>query len=265
MLKKKIFFIDLDGTLLDVGFGISASMSKKNEKAVVEASQKNIIVISTGRKYSKKVEEIAKKTQAKYVACLNGSYILNPINNQILKEEIIQNYLVKDIFKIAQKQKISFSTDNAKHLFGQGLQNQILAFITCFKSFQYQDFKTENAHKILIMSISKKKIVKTFYEIKKKYKGVVSLALVAKGRAIEITNKNATKGEVVKFIANLENFDLENTIHIGDSMNDASTKNIVGTLIALKSGSKNLKKIANKIGPKSKPAGVAKILRKESD
>ena len=36
MLKKKIFFIDLDGIFFDVGFGIFVSMSKKNEKVVVE-------------------------------------------------------------------------------------------------------------------------------------------------------------------------------------------------------------------------------------
>ena len=70
---------------------------------------------------------------------------------------------------------------------------------------------------------------------------------------------------MVKFIVNLENFDLENIIYIGDFMNDVFIKNIVGIFIVLKLGSKNLKKIVNKIGFKLKFVGVVKILRKELD
>ncbi|QJB70970.1 HAD-IIB family hydrolase [Mycoplasma sp. 1654_15] len=265
MLKKKIFFIDLDGTLLDSGYGRSAKMSKRNEQAVLKASKKNIIVISTGRKYSSKVQNISKKIGAKYIACLNGALILQTDNQSVLKSEDINEIVVKEVFEIAQNNNICFSTDTEKILFGEGIRSKILAFITSLKAESFKTFKVKTAKKILLMSFSTNNIEIVFKQIKNKYEGFLNLALVAKGRAIEITSKPASKGEVIKFIAALENINLKNTVHIGDSMNDASTKNIAGQLIALKSGSKNLQKIADKVDGKIKYSAVAKILRKEEN
>ncbi|MGL4357106.1 MAG: HAD hydrolase family protein, partial [Cetobacterium sp.] len=49
------------------------------------------------------------------------------------------------------------------------------------------------------------------------------------------------------------------SVHIGDSMNDTSTINYLGALIAMENSSQHLLNVATHIGPNYKNGGLAKV------
>ena len=86
--KPEIYFIDLDGTTLDLPKK-SQKISDKNLNAIKKMNETTPIVFSTGRSNSEFVMNLAKQTNCKYVICQNGGLIVD-INNNILKKYEIQ-------------------------------------------------------------------------------------------------------------------------------------------------------------------------------
>lgn len=257
----KILFLDLDGTLLDKGFGVWAKISKKNIKEVKKYSEQGIVVISTGRMFSKEIEEIAIKINAKYVVCQNGAIILNQKFEEIQNLTLNQK-IVSDIFNLAIKEKLNFVANPGSNIYGNNIWNYIFALFSHFHPKKTIEFKAKELNKILLISNSKKKIQNFHYLLENKFHDLIISKIVGKDYAIEITNRYSSKGIAAEKIANLENIDIKKTIHIGDSMNDSSTKGVVGKLIAMKNGSKKLKIIADEIGVRRQFGGVAKIIQK---
>ncbi|VEU59703.1 Cof-type HAD-IIB family hydrolase [Mesomycoplasma neurolyticum] len=261
MNKIDVLFLDLDGTLLDTGVGQWAKISKNNQEAVCNFSKIGKVVISTGRSFTWHVRKIAESVNASFLVCQNGSLIYDK-NFHKIKDKKISSSVVDSIFQIAKQFKASIVANSSFFIYGPFFWNRFFSIFSSFKAKKYTDFKPYETNKILLIHKSQKKINKIFSEIKKHFKDEVSVEIVGKNWAIEITRKDCSKGIAAKEIAKILNVDLKNTIHIGDSMNDSSTKNIVGKLIAVKSGSKKLKKIADEIGPKRRNAGIAKIIKK---
>lgn len=86
----------------------------------------------------------------------------------------------------------------------------------------------------------------------------------AHGFTIEVTHIDATKGKGNEFITqNYLKLPKENTMHIGDTMNDSTTVGHVGVLVALENADKKLKALTPYRGPKYKKGGVAKVLNGE--
>ncbi|WGI36453.1 HAD-IIB family hydrolase [Mesomycoplasma lagogenitalium] len=256
----KILFIDLDGTLLDKGFGVWAKMSNVNRKQVLEFSKTGIVVISTGRVFNSEVRKISRSVNAKYTICQNGSIILDENFNELSNLAINQD-LVTTVTDIIKDYKLTFSGNPGNYLYGRGFWNKIFCLFSHFKPKKYLNFKTRELNKILVIGHSKRKIKKLSNFLQEKLNDQINIKIVGKNYAIEITRKDCSKGIAACKIAKYLNIDLSETVHIGDSMNDSSTKGIVGKLIAMKSGSKRLKKMADEIGPRKHNAGVAKIIK----
>lgn len=87
---------------------------------------------------------------------------------------------------------------------------------------------------------------------------------------IEIMDKKATKGEALKIVADIHNISLENTIAIGDNLNDQAMLEIVKYSIAMKNGNKLLKDHAKYITDKTNTEGgvadsVMKLLTEHNE
>ncbi|MBN3534621.1 HAD-IIB family hydrolase [Mycoplasma procyoni] len=259
MFRPKILFIDLDGTLLDKGIGVWAKMSQKNEEAVREFSKTGIVVLSTGRVVSDEVKEIAKKVNAKFSIFQNGSIILdenfNEIQNLGFSAESVQK-----IVDYLKKYKFTFAPNPGNFLYGRGFWEKVFCKFSHFDAADYDDFVAQEANKILVIANSQKRIKKFHNYIEEKYDDFLNAKVVGKGFAIEVTRSDCSKGIAALKICQMLNIDPKETAHIGDSMNDSSTKDIVGNLIAMRSGSRKLKKLADQVGPAKHFGGVAKII-----
>lgn len=251
-------FIDLDGTLFDK---ITKKPSKKNLEAVRSIQETIPVVISTGRSYSKKVQQTMKMLNVKYAICQNGALIVDDEAN-ILKRITLEEKQVNQVIKIVKKNNIGF-TINSKFLI---FSDHWLWFLfrllwrSKWKKIDEYIFSENDVNKIVIAGFWRtKKIWNLAKEIENKIQGI-SVKTSGGDKIIEVTNEKATKGNGDEFIADLLGVDIKKCIHIGDSENDSTTYEKVGSLIAMKDSSTKLLSIATHIGPKHKRAGVAKIL-----
>ncbi|MGZ9413140.1 HAD-IIB family hydrolase [Mycoplasma sp. 480] len=260
MKFPKLLFLDLDGTLLDKGIGVWAKMSEKNKDAVLEYSKQYPVVISTGRTFNHEVEKIAKSVNAKFIVCQNGSIILDKNFKEIQNYKISQE-VIKQILDEVINQKLTFVANPGSIVYGRGFWNKIYSLFSHFSHKDYEEFEIKELNKILVIGHSKKKIKNLFNDLTTKFHNQIDARIVGKNYAIEITRHDCSKGEAAKTIAEFLNIDLKESMHIGDSMNDSTTKNIVGTLVAMKSGSKRLQEIADVVGPRKQNGGVSKILK----
>ncbi|ASU14542.1 5-amino-6-(5-phospho-D-ribitylamino)uracil phosphatase YcsE [Mesomycoplasma hyopneumoniae] len=122
----KICFFDLDGTLLDIGRGRKAWISKKNSDAVRKLANKCIIVISTGRKFNSKVALIGRQIKAKFYICQNGAEIFDKNFSTLFKTGIKQEIISK-IIEITKRFNFVISF-NSKVFFFKNLFIKFLNF-----------------------------------------------------------------------------------------------------------------------------------------
>jgi|GEM_PF-1941443 len=128
-------------------------------------------------------------------------------------------------------------------------------------NFDENIFNKDTARKIgVIASLNRKKVKDVKNEIANKFKGVEAV-VSGLGHFIEVNKKNVNKGSGALFLSKKLGFDVKESIHIGDSMNDLSAGKVCGLLITPKNAMKELRKYADYFTDEAKNAGVSKAIR----
>lgn len=256
----KAYFIDLDGTTLDK---IRKNISKKNINALKEKNTTSPVVISTGRSFGKKVKKIMQLINSKYAICQNGA-IIGDNQGNILKNIKLESEQINQIVKICKKYKLIFTVNSRFELFTDKKSHIFLKLFLGNKIKKINKFNPDkyDVNKFVLVGKTKKKINRIYEEIKNLVPNT-SAKTSGHDYIIEITHKDATKGNGAIFVSKLLNIDPKETIHIGDSQNDTTTLDIVGALIAMKNSSTRLLDVATHIGPSYKRGGIAKVLQGE--
>jgi len=250
------FFIDLDGTSLDSKHG---SISKVNIEKIREINKVTPVVISTGRSLGEKVKYLMKLLNIQYAICQNGAIIVND-KFKILQDITIDPVMTKIIKEIVKKYRATLIPNSQYKIYNSNWYMKPLVFLSRKHYFKIDDFdENKKYNKLIISGCLKKKLFRIYKEIKNNYPSL-SVKTSAKDWIIEITDKKATKGIAALFVTKLLNVEPKNSVHIGDSMNDTTTINYLGALIAMENSSKYLLKIATHIGPNYKKGGLSKIL-----
>lgn len=257
------YFIDLDGTLLDARDSKGKlAISERNLQAIKEAqAEGKNIVISTGRSFDS--EQWLKQVNSKYAVLSNGAIILADTKVvRHLKLTVRQTLLIHEF---AWKNGLSFKLDDQKIAYG--VFKVIPRWFAKKHNFIPKDNFNFEMHKeytkFVLFGKSKRNIAKLIKELSVR---VPDAAIVtsSRGYTIEVTHKDATKGKGNQFIyEKYLKIPMEQTMHIGDTMNDSTTIGLVGKMVALKNSDKQLKVLTPYSGPHYKNGGVAKVLRGE--
>ncbi|WP_027333108.1 HAD-IIB family hydrolase [Mycoplasmopsis gallinarum] len=267
--KPQTIFIDLDGTTLD---GKTKGkkpnyFSNENKQIINELKEQNInVVVSTGRGDLPKTWNILKTANSDQNCILwNGSKVY--ANGKLIFEKSISNELVVNIINFARRSKIStiVNSDFYNKTYPTTLLLKTILKLLKGKINRYSQFNyKEPIYKLIFMHKNKKNLFKFEAELKKLYANDLEIAFSGKNNSlIEVTAKNCSKGNAEKILSNYLNWDLNNSYHFGDSMNDASAKNVVNKLIAMKNASKNFKIQADFVSEFNyKKGGFAKTIKK---
>ena len=253
------FFIDLDGTSLD---GKRHSISQANIKKIKEINKKTPIVISTGRSFSEKIKDLMKLLEIKYAICQNGAIIVND-KFEVLQDISIEKSMIKIIKDIAIKYRLWLIPNSKYIVHSSNWYMKPLFFFKKKHYFKMDDFNiTNNYNKIVLSGCFRKKLFRIYLELKKTCPNL-SIKTSGNDWIIEITDSKATKGIASLAVAKMLNVEASKSVHIGDSMNDTTTLNHLGALIAMENSSKHLLDVATHIGPNYKKGGLAKVLNGE--
>ena len=258
MNNSKIFFFDLDGTLLNSKKEISL-VTKNALKTFTD--QGNHFCICTGRPLLSAID-IYKKLQldykGSYLIGFNGSQIYDVDNKKIIYKIGVPHDTIMDIWDMADNMGIHIQTFNESYIISTKEDEEIkvyqkrvgipVKFLPKEKILEEMS-EDEPAKLIAIDMNDHLKLEKLRDEIQLKH-GNKLTALFSSNCHLEIFNINSGKGNAVIKLCNILNIPKENSLAAGDQENDISMIKAAGIGIAMINGVDEVKKIADVITKK---------------
>ena len=258
MKKEKIFFFDLDGTLLNS----KKEISLLTRNALKEfTNQGNHFCISTGRSIlsAKNVyKKLKLDCKGSYLIGFNGSQIYDVDNKKIIYRIGVPHDIIKDIWDMADNMGIHIHTFNDSYIISTKddketkvyqKQTGIPVKIVSKEKVLEQMSEDEPAKLIAIDLNDHLKLEKLRDKIKLKYGNKLTV-LFSSNIHLEIFNINSGKGNAVIKLCNILNIPIQNSLAAGDQENDISMIKAAGIGIAMINGVDKVKKIADVITKK---------------
>ncbi len=267
-MKPKAYFIDIDGTLLT---GHSDKELKLDDRLALRNAikRKTYIILSTGRSLpeAKLVWEQFKdgSEYSAYVIVNNGSAIWDLNNEELLFDDYMDEKTYRSVIDYSVNRKFAAKNSLEKVFWTKSsIYKTIFSMtkrISTRSDYENAIYSPEAARKIGILSRgTKRSVAKCAKEIDEKFPKV-DIAISGPGLYIEVNKKGVNKGEALKFMANKLDIDLKDTVHIGDSMNDAPAFKVAGAGVVMSNGMKSLKEMATHTTFTQKKCGVANTIK----
>lgn len=281
----------MDGTFLDN----SHKITNTNMEAVEFVRNNGIeFVIATGRAFYEAAHPMEEANLKCDIICFNGGITYDSNGNilNLISLEPKDSFFIAQIFKTVG---ISYQLYTKDRVYTNSIENDVQAYVDLIENQggkadkerimmeaierQKQGYliETDNIDafineennpviKMIGISTDKEKlsIAKKFLEENS------NLSVTSSGDCnLEVMNRNATKGNAVKSLANSKNINEDEIMALGDNLNDMSMLEVAKYSVAMKNGNDNIKKIAKYISDKSNnESGVGdmiyKIIREEN-
>lgn len=244
MKKIKLWVTDIDGTIVNYDGSCTSEMINTINDILKTDTR---IVLATGRMFDGAYHAAKRFNIPTPVICYQGAVVRT--ENEVLWQSTVDNCLAYEIIKYLKEKNIHthvynndilYIDDNNKKIMdlycnGRGTTYKIVDFLL--------DLKLDNVAKILAV-IEDKKIMDTIkHELAEKYKGILTI-VQSSTCYLEITDKNASKGNALNFLKKYWNLEKEEILASGDQDNDIDMIENAGISISVGSNSEKLKEIA---------------------
>ena len=251
-MMNKIFFLDLDGTLLTTTKEISPTTRKAIDDWLTNG---NILVLSSGRPLDSIKEVINNNNLSNknvYAIGFNGSIFYDSYKDEIFLKRTLS---IEDAVQIAHEANdhgIYSHTYNSSHIL-TGKVDKELEFYR--KSIHlpytllpdYPNGINEPPCKVLCINLETPEILEGFGKhLVSVFNGKVN-SLKSNKYLLEVFPSASGKGKAVNDFADYMNIPIYDTIAAGDESNDKSMLEAAGISIAMKNGKDELKEIATYI------------------
>ncbi|PKG23277.1 Cof-type HAD-IIB family hydrolase [Niallia nealsonii] len=275
---------DLDGTLLNH----ESKLSKENVESLKEAQKRGIeIIVATGRNYPD-VVEIFKETGIKtWIIAANGATIHTP-DGELMHDVPMEKKKALDLLKWLEENDYYYEVFSKNYLYTPQTARELITIEmdrlctanpdidraelehyanTQFKqtnfSFinSYKDLEDESipVYNILAFSFDLQKLAKGW----ETFKEDTSVTLVTSGKYnFEFEHLLASKGHALTKLADHLGISLQETLAMGDSMNDLSMLSLVGYPVAMGNAREDVKAVCLEVTDTNDQNGVAKTINK---
>lgn len=257
-MNHKLLFIDIDGTLFDHAKDAIPESAKNAILSVKSKGHK--IFLSTGRPYADIDQEILNfPLDGMIVSCGAVVYVDNKpiycktypqkelisliqfmLDNNIgfSLDGIHKNYLTEEAFNCLSSLMFKNNEDSE-------LSRAMMAKNNCFPFKEMKEADLEEVVKISIFTKNKESCEKLFQRIPESLTGFMYKNKHLNLYNGEISIKGITKATGLKQITSYLNIPIEDTIAIGDSLNDLDILQEAGLSICMGNGADECKKIAD--------------------
>ncbi len=253
MIKfMKLFFLDLDGTLLTTDKKISPATFNALKNF---AAHGNRFVICTGRdlQSSKSVCNSLNLTfSGTIIASFNGGLIYDLENNKILKRIGIPFDTVKKVLEIANEYHIYVHTYNDNYIVSNSYSDEMTFYRRAIRTPAIitdnimNELTYEPCKLIAIELHDFNKLEEFRIALSKNFSSALNV-IYSNKNYLEIIPKLSGKGNAVKSLAEILNIPLYDTIAAGDEENDISMIKTANLGIAMINGKESVKKSADVI------------------
>lgn len=248
--NKKIFFSDLDGTLLNDNKEITA----ETYNAVLNWMNKgNYFVLSSGRPLDS-ILEVASKNKLMhdnlFTIAFNGALIYQPKTKRKHTAKTLSVSQMSSICSIANKHKIYCHAYDESHILAPSESEELLFYK---RTVHLPHIVVPNypaglgeSYKILCINLyDTEKLNALSQELTDSITGITCVK--SNDKLLEVFNETAGKGSAVTELCNILNVDIKNSFAAGDEQNDISMLQAAGTGIAMLNARDIVKKSANLI------------------
>lgn len=269
-MSYKLVAIDMDGTLLNS----KGQVSDRTRQAVYQAGKKGVyVILATGRILKSAVNHAMELDLNKPIISSNGAVIIDE-NKEIIYQKPINSKSVKEISEIGQSEDIYFHFYDDANFYSKVYIEEVLNFYNSDESkkrgneikinlFENVDEiirnKDINVYKFLFIDNDRSKLD----NLKYKLKDLENINICSSwGNNLEVTDKDVSKGNGLKYLCNKLNISPEDVIAIGDNENDISMIEYAGLGVAMGNGVEKTKSISDLITATNDEDGVAKVIEK---
>lgn len=259
----KAIFLDLDGTLLDD----DKNISEENKKAIDLAENMGVSVcLCSGRQkeFVKKIKEKA-GINSQYLISSNGCEIYDFKNKEVLFTSNLENSLSKNLYEYCEEKGYLIRIDT---VYGRYINNMKYEYSGELELSESIDkfLNENNVIQITVCAKTEKEIddvidyieaLEENIKIENRYKtGNSDWSLWA----INIINRNASKGNAIYGLCKYLKINIEDVIAMGDDLNDISMIKEAGLGVAMGNALPEVKQIADEITKTNNENGVAEII-----
>lgn len=264
MNKIKMLVLDIDGTIFKKDYTITNTLKKSLQNLVKKGIK---VILCTGRMYAATksiAEEIGLNTP---VVCYQGGLIKNfHKDTTTIYERTMQSDLALEIVKELKKRDIFFNIYINDNLIVEKDCDYIREYVKA-RNLSYnviencEKLNYTGVNKILAIDNDTNLISNLQKEMSEKYKDNLYI-VKSTPRFCEFSNINATKGNAVRYLAEMWNINQSEIMACGDNDNDIEMLLAAGIKVSMGNGTEGLKKIADYITDTVDNDGVVKAINK---
>jgi Cof subfamily protein (haloacid dehalogenase superfamily) len=278
----KCIATDMDGTLLNS----QQMISEGNRTAIKKAQEKGIeVVIATGRSYREAQTVLAEADLQCPIICVNGAEVRTKEGEIIQTNELSVKQSL-DIHEILQHSHIYYEVFTNKGIYSdhyeKGVQTLMDYFQTASPDMSEEQIR-ENAkkrfsnghiqivenyehiiessdqlvYKFLVFSKDPSELMR----VKEKLEVLPEISISSSGsNNLEVTHVKAQKGIALAWYTERMGISMQETMAIGDNLNDVSMFQRVGRSVAMGNGHPDIKKICSHVTAVNDEDGVGKAI-----
>ena len=250
-MKTKIFFADLDGTLLNKEKQITP-LTLQTLKEWTDKGHK--LVLCSGRALDSVIH--VRQTLGlgdfsnMYLIGYNGGEIYDCTTGQLLHRAALSYDATQKCFEIANRHGIHIQTFSDTHIITAKEDDEIKYYKKAVHTpvIYDADFMAhldKEPCKCLAIFLNNKELMETFSADIKQELGNEVNVMTSTPQFIEMFPINSGKGVSVKWLCNHLNIPVENSLAAGDEMNDVSMLEAAGVSIAMLNGRDFVKELAD--------------------
>ena len=266
--NRKIFFTDLDGTLLND----EKEISDKNRRAIEELRRRgHVVVISTGRALpsaKRQAKRLKLTGKGCYIICYNGGQIYDTEQDTLIYQKSVPMKYVRSVFDDARQFGISVQTYTDTHVITEQ-DNASLHQYVAIQQLPYlvvDDVVSALEHepaKVLALDYQDPSHVTEFRSfMTPRYQGKLDIYL-SHPALMELVPLGVNKGNAVRFLCDYLGIPLERSVAAGDAENDLTMIQAAHVGAVMCNGEQLLKDQADYITQSdNNHDGVAEILEK---
>jgi len=259
----KLIAIDLDDTLL----GEDLTISERNINAIKVAVDKGVKVILASGRATPSVKPYLDILNLKIpLISYQGARIEDTFNNKTIYKKEIDKEVALPIIKYAEQKNIhcNIYMDDVIYVEQINKWSDYYHNMSIFTSMEavgkLSDFISASTTKIIL--IDEHEVLLKIKDEVTQLAGEHINVFFSKPNFLEFTNKSATKGEAVKFVADIFDIKQEEVIAIGDTYNDIPMISYAGLGVCVANGTEATKEIADYITLSNEEDGVAHVIEK---
>ncbi|EFI83985.1 Phosphatase YidA [Listeria grayi] len=264
MIVYKLVAIDIDGTLLNDAHEITTEVKQAIRKAKAMGVK---VVLCTGRPLvgvAQYLSDLELREEGDYVITFNGALIQDTFTKEVISHLTLTKEDLEEIYQTSKDINLHMHFFDDKFIYTPnrhvGKYTIVEAYLT---NSQLLIEDIENIPEDFLMSKAmfidegptlEAGIAKLSDEFREKYNLVRSASFY-----LEVLNKQASKGNAVKLLAETLGIKQSEVIAIGDHENDTTMIEYAGLGVAMGNAIPAIKELANHVTTTNNESGVAKV------